>query len=145
MTTTVGRQDLMRWLMVGLSSSCWCWRSLDTRPRRTVAYLTSPHTTRDHIACTPCIDAPTTPTHVRMSVCLSVCYDRQPCKNGWTAREVVCGVNSLWFNHLLDESRDASRERAIMGWRWDVPRTLSTSVPIGQPITPSGDAWSYLP
>ena len=31
---------------------------------------------------------------VAWSVCRSVCHDREPCKNHWTDRDAVCGVDS---------------------------------------------------
>jgi len=32
--------------------------------------------------------------HFVMSVSLSVCNDREPCKDGWTDRDAVCVVDS---------------------------------------------------
>jgi len=56
--------------------------SVHSRPHRSTAYADAAYCyRRSSVVC--------------LSVCLSVCHDREPCKNGWTDRDVCHGMSVM--------------------------------------------------
>jgi len=67
-------------------------------------------------------------------ICLSVCHDREPCKHGWTDRDVVWGYGLGWGprKHVLDRSSSPHVNGNFGGENWRPVRCVTVIPPLCQ-------------